>query len=69
MFYISDFGQMIIASYNVKGILSLEMDLRKSPLKEYLSMTAKYEFKEPVLYEFIQSDFDDFEDFLEFVRE
>jgi len=69
MFYISDFGQMIIASYNVKGILSLEMDLRKSPLKEYLSMTAKYEFKEPVLYEFIQSDFDDFEDFLEFIRE
>lgn len=69
MFYISDFGQMIIASYNVKGILALEMDLRKSPLKEYLSMTAKYEFKEPILYEFIQSDFEDFEDFLEFIRE
>ncbi|MHC1722028.1 MAG: hypothetical protein AB9836_02350 [Aminipila sp.] len=69
MFYISDFGQMIIASYNVKGILALEMDLRKSPLKEYMDMTAKYEFKEPILYEFIQSDFDDFEDFLEFIRE
>lgn len=69
MFYISDFGQMIIASYNVKGILALEMELRKSPLKEYLDMTAKYEFKEPILYEFIQSDFDDFEDFLEFIRE
>ncbi|QHI72551.1 hypothetical protein [Aminipila terrae] len=69
MFYISDFGQMIIASYNVRGIQSLEMDLRKSPLKGYLSMIAKYEFKEPILYEFIQSDFDDFEDFLEFIRE
>ena len=69
MFYISDFGQMIIASYNVRSIQSLEMDLRKSPLKNYLSMTAKYEFKEPILYEFIQSDFDDFEDFLEFIRE
>jgi len=69
MFYISDFGQMIIASYNVKGILALEMDLRKSPLKEYMDMTSKYEFKEPILYEFIQSDFDDFEDFLEFIRE
>ncbi len=69
MFYISDFGQMIIASYNVKGILALEMDLRKSPLKEFLSMTAKYEFKEPILYEFIQSDFDDFDDFLDFIRE
>lgn len=69
MFYISDFGQMIIASYQVSSIQSLELDLRKSNLRNYLNMTSKYEFKEPVLYEFIQSDFDDFEDFLEFIRE
>lgn len=69
MYYISDFGQMIIASYNVAGILSLEHDLRKSALKDYLTMTAKYEFKEPILYEFIQSDFDDFEEFIAFIRE
>lgn len=68
MFYISDFGQMIIASYNIKGILALEMDLKKSPLNLYLSMSAKYEFKEPILYEFIQSDFEDFNDFLDFIR-
>ena len=30
--------------------------------------TAKYEFKEPVLFEFIQSDFEDFEDFLNFIK-
>ena len=30
--------------------------------------TAKYEFKEPVLYEFIQSDFEDFNEFLDFIR-
>ncbi|MFV0518094.1 MAG: hypothetical protein ACK5MV_11920 [Aminipila sp.] len=69
MFYITDYGQMVIASYNIRGILALEMDLRKSSLKEYLDMTAKYEFKEPILYEFIQSDFDDFEEFIDFIRE
>lgn len=69
MFYITDFGQMIIASYSVKGILTMEADLRKSPLREFLDMTSKYEFKEPVLYEFIQSDFDDFDEFIEFIRD
>lgn len=30
---------------------------------------GKYEFKEPVLFEFMQSDFEDFDDFLNFIRD
>jgi hypothetical protein len=33
-----------------------------------LLASAKYEFKEPVLYEFIQSEFDDFAEFLETLK-
>jgi hypothetical protein len=69
MYYVTDYGQMIVASYSIKGIHALEADLRKSSFDQYLVMTAKYEFKEPILYEFIQSDFEDFEDFLEFIKE
>lgn len=68
MYYITDFGQLIVSSYSLPGIHALERDLRKSVLAPYLMATAKYEFKEPVLYEFIQSDFEDFNEFLDFIR-
>lgn len=68
LYYITDFGQLIISSYSIGDIHSLERDLRKSVLAPYLVAVSKYEFKEPVLYEFIQSDFEDFNDFLDFIR-
>ena len=69
LFYVTDYGQLIIASYTRQGIHALEDDLKKSSLSKYLLETAKYEFKEPVLYEFVHSDFDDFEEFLDFIKE
>ena len=68
IYYVSDFGQMIIASYSVKSIHAMEKELRKSDISGLLMPVSKYEFKEPVLYEFIQSDFEDFEEFLEFIK-
>lgn len=68
LYYITDFGQLIVSSYSLSSIHAMEKDLRKSVLAPYLMATAKYEFKEPVLYEFIQSDFEDFNEFLEFIR-
>lgn len=68
LYYITDFGQLIISSCSLSGIHALEKELRKSVLAPYLVATAKYEFKEPILYEFIQSSFEDFNDFLEFIR-
>jgi hypothetical protein len=69
LYYITEFGQMIIAAYSIKGIHSMEKELRRSALSKSLLPIAKYEFKEPVLYEFIQSDFEDFEEFLDFIKE
>jgi len=69
IYYISDYGQMIIAAYNIKGINGMEKELRKSSLSRMLAPVSKYEFKEPVLYEFIQSEFEDFEEFLDFIKE
>jgi len=68
LYYITDYGQMIIAAYSIKGIHSMEKELRKSTVAQSLLPVSKYEFKEPVLYEFIQSDFEDFEEFLEFIK-
>ena len=68
LYYVSDFGQLILAAYGIDEIHSMEKSLEKSPVNLSLLATAKYEFKEPVLYEFIQSDFDDFAEFLESLK-
>lgn len=68
IYYLTDSGQLLAAAYDLPGIHALEKDLRKSVLSPYVVPTDKYEFKEPVLYEFVESNFDDFNDFLEFIQ-
>lgn len=67
--YLSDFGQLILAAYSRHDIEALEYRLYKNPLRPCLSESGRYEFKEPILYEFVHSDFDIFEDFIDFIRE
>lgn len=69
MVYVSDSGQMILASYDLDNIVKMEKDLTKNPLAGYLVLESKYEFKEPILYEFVHSGFDDFEEFIDLIRE
>ncbi|MBQ0079325.1 MAG: hypothetical protein KBS66_05495 [Eubacterium sp.] len=69
VYYLTDFGQLIVAAYSLQEIRLMENKLKVSPLAPYLMTTAKYEFKEPILYEFINSDFEDFDDFLDAIRE
>ncbi|MBP6492142.1 MAG: hypothetical protein KA282_04125 [Clostridia bacterium] len=68
LYYATDFGQLIIAAYSLNEIHEIEKTLNKSDVSSCIIPTAKYEFKEPILYEFIQSDFDDFSDFLDFLN-
>lgn len=68
IYYLSNSGQLLAAAYDLPCIHALEKDLRKSVLAPYVVATAKYEFKEPVLYEFIESRFEDFNEFIEFIQ-
>ncbi|HHX14219.1 MAG TPA: hypothetical protein GX726_04600 [Clostridiales bacterium] len=65
LYYITDYGQLLLTSYSLAEIQMMEHSLLRLPLRQYLVPGSKYEFKEPVLYEFIQSDFEDFADFLD----
>ncbi len=67
MYFVSDSGQLISASYSLEEIRQLEIDL-ELPFGRKLIPTAKYEFQEPVLYEFIQSGFEDFELFVDAIK-
>jgi hypothetical protein len=69
MYYVTDMGQFIAAAYSVPAIQKMEREIMRSALGNFLIPTEKFEFKEPVLYEFINSDFDRFEDFLDVIRD
>ena len=69
MVYVSESGQMILASYDLENIMQMEKDLTQNPLAGYLVLESKYEFKEPILYEFVHSGFEDFEEFIDLIRE
>ncbi len=65
IYYLVDDSQLILASYSLDGIRELESDLATSRMSSYVVPVSKYEFKEPVLFEFMNSLFDDFEDFVQ----
>lgn len=68
VYFLTDYGQLIAAAYSLADIRYMENKLKENMLSPFLMTTAKYEFKEPVLFEFVQSDFDDFDEFLDFIR-
>ncbi|MDO4870293.1 MAG: hypothetical protein Q4A65_08440 [Bacillota bacterium] len=67
IYFLTDYGQLIIAAYSLRDVMRLESTLAKSVLAPYLELTNRYEFQEPLLFEFIRSDFENFEDFLDFL--
>ena len=64
LYFLSDAGQLICAAYTIDDVLKLEWDLVRSPYRKRITPADKYQFKEAVLYEFIQSGFPFFEEFV-----
>ncbi|NCB43016.1 MAG: hypothetical protein EOM59_10405 [Clostridia bacterium] len=64
LYYVTDFGQLILGGYSLEAVTQKSELLQKSTLASSLFPTSKYQFQEPVLYEFAESDFEDFEEFL-----
>ena len=68
LFFMTDYGQLIVGAYTLPAIWDAERKLQKSSLGVGLIPIGKYEFKEAVLLDFVQSDYDDFEEFLEDIK-
>ena len=64
VYYLIKDNQLILSSYSLADIRRMELDLASSPMAPYIVPISKYEFKDPVLFDFINSSFDDFEDFV-----
>lgn len=68
LYFVTDYGQLILSATTLRNIRAMEDRMMKSPLGHLLRPGSKYEFKEPVLYEFIQSDFDDFDEYVDYLN-
>jgi len=68
MLFLTDQGQLLVAAYNEGDVIALENGLRNNVLAPYLTMSGRYEFKTPVIYEFMHSDIDYFQDFLRLLQ-
>ena len=64
VYFLSKNRQLIVVAYDRRDIEEMELSLASSPLKSYLLMTGQYELLDPVLFEFINSDYTDFQSFL-----
>ena len=65
MCFVSEGGQLIIISNMRQNVSMLEREFKSSMISPVLAPTAKYEFNHAVFKNFIDSGFDDFEDFVQ----
>lgn len=76
--YFTENGQIICAAYSLRDILKMEKRMEailSSPktdglgsLSSLFRKVPRYEFQEPVVYEYIQSGFEDFHTFVEAIK-
>lgn len=64
LYYVTDSGQLVLMGYTMNAVRNAEFQLFLSLLPFPLMNTMKYEFREPVMYEYLQSGYVDFADFL-----
>ena len=69
IYYVLDNGQIVLCAYERKNINMLEKDLMTSAIGPFMLPVAKYQFKDPVLYDFISSGSEDFEEFVDIISE
>lgn len=67
MYYLTDYGQILVMGYTFEAVQDAEFRLYLSMMPYPIALSMKYEFKEPIFYEFIKSDHTDFGEFIEFL--
>ena len=64
VYYLTNHDQLVICAYHEENIERMEAMLEKSVLNSSLTVIGRYEFTEHIIYEFIQSGYEDFREFL-----
>lgn len=67
MYYLTDNDQLLVIAYSFEAVFEAELHVTLAMMPNYMQLLKKYEFREPIIYEFIKSNFDDFNEFLSLV--
>jgi hypothetical protein len=68
IYHVTGAGELIASSSSLDGIRKLEMDLTFSTAYHKLTTKASYEFNEPVLMQYLESDYDNFDEFINAIK-
>ena len=63
--YVNDLGQLIVSSFTKENTDAIERSILEGMGEENVFMAVRYSFDMPVLYEYVRSGFEDFEDFID----
>ena len=67
--YVNDFGQLIVSSFVREKAEEIERSILRDMGVDAVYPLVRYNFDMPVLYEYIKSGFDDFEDFIDLISD
>lgn len=68
LYFVTDYGQLIVGAYSLDAIVKAETKLQIGKVSRLIYPTAKYQFADPVIYEFAMSGMDDFSEFLKYTE-
>lgn len=66
-YYFLDTGQVVVQTFDMAYMLKLQLELLLAYGKDKVRLCSKYMFNEPVFYEFVNSYFFDFEEFVDII--
>ena len=69
VFYLADNGQILLSSGSRSNLRTLERELMASGVGSVVTPLSRYQFQEPVLYDFVNSICEDFEEFVDMISE
>ena len=64
LYFVTDYGQLIVGAYSLDDIVRAEALLQTGRISKIIQSTAKYQFADPIIYEFAMSGMTDFTEFL-----
>ena len=65
IYFLSDSGQLVIMGYSFNALRDAEFRFYLSMLRFSPSVSSRYQFREPVFYEFVRGSYEDFDEFIE----
>lgn len=64
LYFVTDYGQLIVGAYSLDDIVRAEALLQSGSIAKIIQSTAKFQFADPIIYEFAMSGMTDFTEFL-----